>query len=403
MQLSWGIDMNRAAFIILPALALFACAPESEDAPAAPTGAEAASCAGSTALEGPCAVDADGLALADIQAVGSHNSYKIAIPAPELALIAASDADAAAGLDYAHLPLTEQLDLGMRQLELDLFHDPEGGRYADPLLPRLTAGQDGARAFDPAPMRSPGFKTFHTQDIDVWSHCPVFIDCLREIEAWSDANPDHAPLLVLLNLKTGSIPVPGSTAALDFTPEAFDAMDAEILSVFEPDDLIVPDDVRGEAESLRAAVLAGGWPSLAQARGRIVFALDTGAANVETYLRGAGSLEGLPVFVNSLSEDADHAAYFTMNDPMAEADRIRAAVEAGFLVRTRSDANTVEARSGDTRRREAAFASGAQYVSTDYYLPRTEWSDFAVRLPGGAAARCNPVRAADCSGSGGAE
>ncbi|MGJ3232174.1 MAG: phosphatidylinositol-specific phospholipase C1-like protein [Oceanicaulis sp.] len=358
---------------------------------------DAGSCS-ATALEGPCAVERADLTLADLQAVGTHNSYKIAIPAPELAMIAAMNPEAAAGLDYAHAPLAEQLNMGMRQLELDLFYDPDGGRYADPILPRATIGAEGARAFDSAPLQAPGFKTFHTQDIDVWSHCPQFITCLEAVEAWSDANPEHAPILILLNLKTGSIPVPGSTSALDFTPEAFAAMEAEIRSVVATEEMITPDDVRGESATLREAVLAGGWPALQAARGKLVFALDTGAANVTTYLQGAPSLEGRVAFVNSLSEDAEHAAYFTLNDPIGQGARIRAAVEAGFLVRTRADADTVEARTNDTAKREAAFASGAQYISTDYPTPRLDWSDFAVRLPGDAPARCNPVRrGAECA------
>ena len=71
---------------------------------------------------------------------------------------------------------------------------------------------------------------------------------------------------------------------------------------------------------------------------------------------------------------------------------IQDSVKQGFLVRTRADADTVEARSGDTKRRETALASGAQYVSTDYYVPRTEFSDYKVGLPDGAVTRCNPVR-----------
>ena len=67
----------------------------------------------------------------------------------------------------------------------------------------------------------------------------------------------------------------------------------------------------------------------------------------------------------------------------------------GYLVRTRTDADTVEARSGDTTRREAAFASGAQLVSTDYEVEDPRWPGFVTDLPGDGAARCNPVSAPD--------
>lgn len=98
------------------------------------------------------------------------------------------------------------------------------------------------------------------------------------------------------------------------------------------------------------------------------------------------------MFVNTVSLDAPHAAYVTINEPQEKRAAIETAVRAGMIVRTRADADTKEARSGDTSRRDVAFASGAQYISTDYYLPRTAWSDYKVVLPGSDAVRCNPAR-----------
>lgn len=345
-----------------------------------------------TALEGPCAINSEALSMNDIQAIGSHNSYKLAIPAPEMALIASYNKDSADSLDYSHLRLTTQLDMGLRQIELDIVYDPEGGRFADPLLPRQTAKTYGAMPYDARHMHAPGFKVLHSQDIDVHSNCATWIICLEEIKTWSDANPHHVPILIMFNAKEGGSAFPGVTPALDFTREAYRALDAETLSVFPADRIIKPDDVRGEFATLREAVLAGNWPALDSARGKVFFALDERPEKVLTYMDGRSSLEGLPLFVNSISEQEDHAAYFTMNNPVGGQDRIRTAVNAGFIVRTRADANTEEARVNDTSRREAAFASGAQYISTDYYVPRREFSDYSVSLPGGAAARCNPVR-----------
>ena len=50
-------------------------------------------------------------------------------------------------------------------------------------------------------------------------------------------------------------------------------------------------------------------------------------------------------------------------------------------------------RRNDTAPREAAFASGAQYVSTDYMHADTRFSAYEVRLPGGGVGRANPVTA----------
>lgn len=332
------------------------------------------------------------LRINELQSVGSHNSYKIQIPSAELVLIKAQSPETAKGLDYAHAPLAEQLDLGMRQLEIDLYYDPDGARFSTPLLPRLAGN-----SFDASELAEPGFKVFHTSDIDVRSHCLTLLKCMIQIEDWSDRHPGHSPILLLFNTKSSAPPIPGATPVLPFDAKAFDALDAELRELLDADDFIEPDDVRREAATLREGITGAGWPLLSESRGQVILALDAGEDTVKAYLRGNASLEGLPLFVNSLSLDAPHAAYFTINEPHEDGDAIVEAVRAGMLVRTRADADTVEARTGDTSRRQRAFASGAQYISTDYYYPRDEWSDYSVGLPGSEPVRCNPVlKANEC-------
>ena len=88
--------------------------------------------------------------------------------------------------------------------------------------------------------------------------------------------------------------------------------------------------------------------------------------------------------------DAPYAAYVTLNDPAKDAPRIAEALGRGMVVRTRADADTVEARSGNLSRRDAAFASGAQYISTDYMTPDLRLGGYTVRLPGGGIGRLAP-------------
>ena len=333
------------------------------------------------------------LRLNDLVAVGTHNSYKLPIPEPELrAMLAVSPG--ARALDYGHRPLVEQLDAGARQIEIDVLHDPEGGRYAHPLsaLGRPGSGATVSPAFAEA-MAGPGFKTLHLPDVDFRSSCLTFVTCLGEIRDWSRAHPDHTPILIMLNAKTGSASMPGGMTLLDFDAAAWDALDAEIRSVFDPAHLITPDQVQGDHDTLRDGVLAGGWPSLGEARGRVFFALDEGPGKVASYRGDRRSLEGRALFVNT-DEASPAAAYLTLNDPVADQDRIRAAVRAGFVVRTRADADTIEARSGTRARRDAALSSGAQYVSTDYLWADPRFPTYEVRLRGEAAAVCNPVRTA---------
>lgn len=330
------------------------------------------------------------LRMTDVSVVGTHNSYKLAIPQAELEAMLAVN-PAAIALDYSHRPITEQLEAGARQIEIDVLHDPEGGRYARP-VGALGGGVTMGAAFDAA-MSRPGFKTLHMQDVDFRSSCLTFIACLGEIRDWSRANPAHVPILIMLNAKTGASVVPGGVTALPFDTAAWDALDAEIRSAFDGDALITPDEVQGSHPTLREAVLAGGWPRLGAARGRVFFALDEGPEKVSAYRGSRASLEGRAMFVNT-DEASSVAAYLTLNDPVADRDRIAAAVRAGFMVRTRADADTREPRAGAVSRRDAALAGGAQYVSTDYLWPDPRFPTYEVRLAGAAAAVCNPVTAA---------
>ena len=335
------------------------------------------------------------LRMTDILTVGTHNSYHQAISEPIMEMIRRAAPDSWGGLDYAHPPLTEQLDDGARALELDIYHDPEGGRYARPAGMTLTR-QEISPAYVEA-MSKPGLKVMHIQDIDFRSSVYTYVQGLQEIRAWSLAHPDHTPILLTMNTSDGKSRVPGGADGLMFDEAAYDGLDAEIASVFPPGAVITPDIVRAGAASLREAVLEKGWPRLGEARGKILIAIDETDRRRDAYRRGRKSLEGCMCFVNS-DEDATDNAYYTLNE-QSDGPRTAALVRAGFMVRTRADADTVEARSNDTARRDAAFLCGAQYVCTDYRRPDARFSDYRVRLPDGAIAVANPQRAPErCAG-----
>jgi hypothetical protein len=331
--------------------------------------------------------------LNDIVAVGTHNSYKQAIDPKLFAYLMGRSPQLAPALDYSHIPLTEQLDDGARVLELDVAYDPNGGAFAHPKGAALM-GEALPFGYDVA-MSKPGFKVLHVQDFDFRSDCTTLKSCLWMLRIWSRAHPGHVPILVTFNAKDDSLPE--QTQAPKFDAAAFDALDAEIRSVLAPSDLIAPDDVQGAAPTLRDAVLGGGWPTLAASRGKFILALDEGPDKVALYRGQRKSLEGRAMFVNA-PEDSPAAAFLVLNDPIAEAKRIAADVRQGYLVRTRADADTVEARANDARRRDAALASGAQYVSTDYMRPDARFGPYQARMPEGVIAACNPVRAT-CQGA----
>jgi hypothetical protein len=331
--------------------------------------------------------------LNQIQVIGTHNSYHLA-PHPNVAgLIGARGRAVAEALNYSHRPLADQFsNLGIRQIELDLFADPEGGHYAEPTARKILRGLRREPGPDPdegGRLRKPGLKVFHIQDFDYRSTVPTFLDGLRQVRAWSAAHPRHVPILVLVEPKDNVIPALPTLPA-QFSKAELDGIDAEIRSVFEPSRILTPDDVRGTHASLREAIRDQGWPTLDQVRGKVMFALDDEGDLRERYLADHPTLQGRVLFV-SVADDHPAAAWMKVNDPVKDFDRIQKLVRDGFLVRTRADADTAEARRNDPLRRDKALSSGAQFVSTDFPEPRLELSPYQVRLPGGVVARTNPV------------
>jgi len=140
-------------------------------------------------------------------------------------------------------------------------------------------------------------------------------------------------------------------------------------------------------------ILADGWPTLADSRGKVMFALvNTGTART-LYREPSPVLEGRVMFTSSRPGDPD-AAFLRVDDPIGEAEDIARWAADGYLIRTRTDSPTADAREGRTERREAALASGAHFLSTDYYAEDPAFgTGYFVEVED----LCNPVTAPpDC-------
>ena len=327
------------------------------------------------------------------QVIGTHNSYHIA-PHPSLMrLIRVTGNDTADSIEYSHRPLRDQFErLGIRQIELDLFADPEGGHFTSPL------GIGGAKAagFPPVPdfdpenkLDSPGFKILHNPDFDYQTTVHTFRDALAIIQQWSDSTPNHFPLFVLLEMKQNQL-APTLTKPVPLDASLLLEVEKEILEVMDPDDILTPSDVRGDYLTLRQAILDRGWPSIKSARGKIVFCLDNEGTIRDTYIGEDTRLLNRIIFP-SVSEDHPSAGFFKINDPVRSFERIQRLVSDGFIVRTRADLPTGHARRNDTSQRERAMASGAQLVSTDYPEPNLTFSHYKVQFQNSHVARTNPV------------
>ena len=328
--------------------------------------------------------------LNQLQFIGTHNSYHIAPSAKLRQFIEAVSPGQGEAISYTHRPLHEQLDSGIRQLELDLYGDPNGGLYSDPLGPRL-AGQ--VVEDKEGTMKHPGFKILHSPDFDVSSTVPTLRAALSELHAWSQAHPNHEPVMVLLELKTESFsariqppPFADETALL--------ALEAEIRAEMPARELLTPDDVRGASPTLREAVTTRGWPRLSQTLGKFIFTLDNEDAVRDRYLALSPNqdLQKRLCFV-SVAPTHPAAAWMKRNEPKDQFDDIRALVKAGFMVRTRADADLKEVLARDHTRFDLAAASGAQWISTDapQCEPDPRWPGFFTGWPAPAIYRLSPL------------
>lgn len=290
----------------------------------------------------------DVLRLNHLQAEGTHNSYH-----------QRPSEDPIDDWDYSHAPLEEQFaSQGVRKIELDFWWDETLER----------------------------FRVYHIDLVDDVSSCDLLLDCLAAVRSFSDAHPGHHPIFVQLEPKGGT---GGFSVA-----ELGDRLDREIRAVF-PDDLIVtPDLVRGARATLADAIATDGWPTLGEVRGRTLFFLDCGRDFCVEY--AGATLEGRAAFVDSQPGDA-FAAVNVINTP---GEGVRAAVMAGFIVRTRA-ISMPDALSDDLATLQAeldlALSSGAHMISTDVPVPRADVA-LHVEIPGGSPSRCNPMTApAECT------
>ncbi|MBP4139055.1 phosphatidylinositol-specific phospholipase C1-like protein [Flavobacterium geliluteum] len=333
-----------------------------------------------------CIAQNDNLKINQLQVIGSHNSYRQAIETDLYNIIQSKDTSRSLkGLQYTHIGITEQLNKGLRNLEIDVFADTKGGKYAHPKGMDIAKSEE---AYDPnGQMNKPGFKVFHMPDIDFRTSCYTFEICLQELKKWSDANPDHVPVFITLEPKDGDANFFG-TKPEDFTPEIFDALDQELRKGLG-EKLITPDMVRGKYKTLEEAVLHHNWPTLKKAKGKFLFILDNNGAKRDLYALHHPSLKGRAVFINAEPGKPEAATLFRNN---SEDSEIAALVKKGYIIRTRADSDTKEARANDYKHFEATKKSGAQIITTDYYLPSTFFnSPYQIKYDDGSYVRENPV------------
>ncbi|MEL0641761.1 Ca2+-dependent phosphoinositide-specific phospholipase C [Pseudoalteromonas aliena] len=323
------------------------------------------------------------------QIIGSHNSYKKILNVGVKHKLNDLNSKLMASIDYGHSPITKQLNSGVRHLEIDVLKDPNGDLYIKPW----------ANSFATAPLfnelekkqlATPGFKVMHIPDIDVQSHCVLLSGCLNTLKTWSEANPQHFPIVVMLNVKETRSDLVLGNNPLKFTSKDYYLLD-EVIRKSLPSSLFTPDNLRKIPLSLNQTVVKFGWPSTRALAGKFIFLFDGNTQQSALYKQNRPSLKGASMFAN-YDESEPEAAFMVVNNPTLNFYKIQQLVLKGYMVRTRADATLSATNSQRTIQFNAAKSSGAQVISTDFIpgSPQQARFNYVVQFDEGHLVRTNP-------------
>jgi hypothetical protein len=208
-------------------------------------------------------------------------------------------------------------------------------------------------------------------DIDFRTHYPTLKDALTALKTWSDQHPGHTPVFMMIEAKDSGFPIlENNTKVLSFDKKAYDDLDGEIVKYLGKDKIITPKEVQGSYKTLKEAVIHNNWPKLNDSKGKFIFMLLPGSAGTLSSKNNPylieGSLKERVMFLNSEPDDS-FAGFILRDNAIVRQKEIQDLVKQGFMVRTRSDIETYEAKTNDFTRAKAAFSSGAQVISTDFF------------------------------------
>lgn len=252
-------------------------------------------------------------------------------------------------------------------------------------MPTLTdqLNRDGVRAFElDLHWNGERFQVYHWPD-DPNSTCAYVTDCVGELRRWSSAHPRHAPIFVFFDLKydEGADPITNHLEDLDAT----------LAGTWPRNKVFRPDDFTGGLPSAQAAVAAHGWPTLDAMRGKVVFALMSNDDVARRYAHNDRDLSGRSMHIASGNTGLRYTSIAVFDNALNYMGYIRQAALGGYIVRARAD-DIPTMGSGFPERFQAALASGANIVVTDYPMPFAV-PGYDTTIPGGTPERCNPVTA----------
>jgi len=273
----------------------------------------------------------NGLKLNEVQILATHNSFK-AMPNPYLnSVLKLFNEGGVKKGEYGLPKLYEQLDSGIRGVELDV------AMYGNQIV------------------------TVHNANNDWRTNTTDFRLALKEIKLWSDNNPGHYPLNVMVQVRNQFSFL--SAKFNKFSSSSIRGLDAMMVEVFG-NDLLPPATVKGDAATLHEAVTTTGWPEVSSCLGKVyVMMLFDEDVNRDDYVAIDPTFSTQNAFVMALAgyeEPHDYTAIILADSPYD--DGYREYIEAGYILRTRVDLQYDHPEA----RLQATLQLGSQILATDY-------------------------------------
>jgi len=232
--------------------------------------------------------------------------------------------------DYVFDTITEQLNVGIRSIELDPNYVKRDGKYT--------------------------IECIHSNVLETNSTCTNFSLTLKEIKMWMDRNPNASPITVLLETKNPS----------KFKNEAFDMLEEMIFSTFE-DKLITPSQMLNGYATFKEMRAADAYPTVNDLKGKIIFLLHE-KKNLDNYMERDMSKSALCVALEIKTayknEEYKNKSFILIaNEANGYFDQIKIAInEDNFMIRSRLDEYDVITESAYTKGLEA----NSNILSSDY-------------------------------------
>lgn len=269
-----------------------------------------------------------GTKLNELTVIGTHNSYQRYSGDGKTHLSCTIETQ-----NGVPITLSDQLDAGLRNLEIDIETIVDNGETS--------------------------FVCIHSPVFDMATNCYSFEKALEELAVWSDNNPGHLPVSIIIEPKAVFIPLENMEF---FSLEAAKELDKTLRTVLG-DRLLTPGEALGSFDSFKSMREADGWKTVEECLGKIAVILHP-CKVTDDYINIDPTIKTQSMFpmVRAADKDKPYAAFLLINDAKQLLKNSEKLAAGNYIIRTRADLSGMY--SADTF--ASAAASAANIISTDY-------------------------------------